>query len=83
MDPKGFDKMKDEIEEKREKAYWTIQTWICLLTITIYMITWNVTILFIGWALFIYNAVIKNKKIEKIEQKEKSDHKNIDEPDNL
>ncbi len=73
-DDKGIDKMEKDIEEKREKAYWSIQTWICLLTITIYMITWNVIILFIGWAIFIFNAVIKNKKDRENNQNQELDH---------
>lgn len=66
--------MKDEIEEKREKAYWKIQTWICFLTITIYMVTWNVTILIIGGIIFTFNAVIKRKKYQENNQNQHSDH---------
>lgn len=66
--------MNNEIEEKREKAYWTIQVWICLLTITMYMVTWNVSILIIGWIVFTFNAIIKNKKDQENDQNQELDH---------
>lgn len=45
----------------KEKAYWSIQTWIILWTILIYLILYNPVILITGWLLFVFNAIRRKK----------------------
>lgn len=64
----------------KEKAYWTLQTWVILWTILIYVILYNPVILLTGWLIFIFNAVIR-KQNEDQENDQNPDHE-IDQNNN-
>ncbi len=49
----------------KEKAYWTLQTWIILWTILVYFVLYNPVILMAGWLIFVFNAIVRKKEKDK------------------